>query len=486
MRKPLSKQQRLDCEAIEAVDLNLNCRDEIIPILAALQHVYMKPELRDLILRLVAQDVNGDSRRDIGRQGFDDWQVVVLAAVRLGCNLNYDKLQDLAEQHRALRHMMGVGDWDAGVSFNWRRIQATLLLLKPETIDKISQLIVAEGHLLVPEAAAKVRGDSFVAETNIHYPTESSLLWDGLRKVISLSALVARDLDLPGWRQHVHLLRKIKNLHHAISRAAASKSPQSKAKLKKLYAKLLRRAENILNRAATLTESALAVDAVTLARMAEIEAFIERTRQVAGTAYRRVMLGETVPNEDKLFSVFETHTQLYRRGKQAEPNQFGRLVMVYEDAAGFISHYYLLPRDAQDADVVVEQTRIVQERHAGKIKDASFDRGFYSAENERQLQEIIGCPCLPKKTPQEFLDQLKNAPVRFREARQWHPGVESAIGALQFGNGLERCRDRTEIGFERYMALGILGRNLHVLGKILIQQKAPDSKAAESRRKSAA
>lgn len=160
--------------------------------------------------------------------------------------------------------------------------------------------------------------------------------------------------------------------------------------------------------------------------------------------------------------------------------------MVYEDSAGFITHYHILPRDVQDVDVVVEQTRIVQDLHGGQIEEASFDRGFYSAENEEQLQQIIEHPCLPKKAPRQFEEQKKNASLRFREARQRHPGVESAIGALGSGNGLERCRDRTEIGFERYIALGILGRNLHVLGKLLIQHKAPDSNAAESHRKSAA
>jgi hypothetical protein len=86
----------------------------------------------------------------------------------------------------------------------------------------------------------------------------------------------------------------------------------------------------------------------------------------------------------------------------------------------------------------------------------------------------------------EYQEQAKNASVRFREARQRHPGIESAIGALQSGNALDRCRDRTDIGFERYIALGILGRNLHVLGKLLIQQTAPDANAGQTRRKSAA
>ena len=120
--------------------------------------------------------------------------------------------------------------------------------------------------------------------------------------------------------------------------------------------------------------------------------------------------------------------------------------MVYEDSAGFITHYKILPRDVQDADVVVEQTRIVQDLHDGQIEDASFDRGFHSAENQERLQQIIEHPCLPKKAPREIEEQKKNASVRFREARQRHPGIESAIGALESGNGLERCRDRTELG----------------------------------------
>lgn len=196
--------------------------------------------------------------------------------------------------------------------------------------------------------------------------------------------------------------------------------------------------------------------------------------------------GETVPNADKIFSIFETHTQLYRRGKAGQPNQFGRLVMVYEDAAGFISHHFILPRDAQDADVVVEQTRIVQARHHHRIKEASFDRGFYSPENEQELQTILKHPCLPKKAVSEYAEQCKTASIRFRKARQRHPGIESAIGALQSGNALERCRDHTEVGFERYVALGILGRNIHVLGKLLIQRTAPESVAAKSHRKAVA
>jgi transposase, IS5 family len=486
MRKARPSQPRLDCNPIPELELNFDCRDEIVPILAALKHVYTKPELRDQILTLVAQDVNRDSRSDHGRQGLEYWQIVVLAAVRLGCNLNYDRLQDLAENHRKLRYMMGIGDWAEDVSFNWRRIRDNICLLRPETIVEISRLIVQEGHELQPEAAKSVRVDSFVMETNIHYPTESSLIWDGLRKIITLAAELANDLGMPGWRQHEHLLRRIRNLQREIARASASKSPKTKKRLKRLYAALLKRCQDILGRADTLLENAVTTRGDQLAQLEQVRVFIGRTRQVASTAHRRVILDEKVPNADKLFSIFEPHTQLYRRGKAGQENQFGRLVLVYEDGAGFITHHYLMGRDERDAEVAVSQTKQLQERLGNTIDKISFDRGFHSPENASALEEIVANPCLPSRSPNEYSEQMKNGTVEFRAARQRHPGVESAIGALQSGNGLKRSRDRSEGGFERYLGLAILGRNLHVLGKLLIAEASPESIAAQSKRQEAA
>ena len=176
MRLPLNPQPGLSCTPVLEVELNTGCRDEIIPILRAAQHIYSQPELRQQLLGLVGKDVNRYTSRKRGRQGMEYWQIAVLAAVRLGCNLNYDKLQDLAEQHRALRQIMGIGDWDAHVHFDWRRIRDNIDWLRPETLRKINELVVAAGHKLVPKAAESVRGDSFVVETNIHYPTDSTLL----------------------------------------------------------------------------------------------------------------------------------------------------------------------------------------------------------------------------------------------------------------------------------------------------------------------
>ena len=218
----------------------------------------------------------------------------------------------------------------------------------------------------------------------------------------------------------------------------------------------------------------------------ELETYLQRTRQVRDLARRRVIEGETIPNHEKLFSIFETHTQLYKRGKAAEPIQFGRLVLVIEDGAGFITHYHLLARDEGDRDVVVAQMRAAQKRHAGKIRRASFDRGFHSPQIQEALAAIVAHPCVPMPGSKQAAEQERTASVEFRQARQSHPGIESAIGALQSGNGLKRCRDRTERGLARYLGLGVLGRNLHVLGKLLIAREAPRSRAAYSRRKQVA
>lgn len=487
MRQHYQRQRRFDCTPIAELTLNEECRDEMIPVLAGLQHLYPRHSLRNQAVKLVAEDINEETRRDVGRPGFDDWQIVVLAAVRLGCNYDCDKLQDQAENHRALRTMLGLCEWDEGPSFRSRRIRDTLCQLKPSTIAKINHAIVSHGQALQPEAAEHVRADSFVVETDIHYPTESSLIGDGMRKIIPLCIELAAEMGESGWHQGKHLLKRVKAHVRKISQISASKSPQVKAGLPKAYQRLLDRVSAILERATMLQKQAEngSPSVGWFSRSEELKHWIELTEQVCDTAFRRVLLGQRVPNNEKLFSLFEPHTQLYRRGKAGTPNQFGRLVLVFEDGVDFISHHHLMDRQACDADVIVEQTREAQKRHDGAIKTASFDRGFYSPENEERLLSIVEEPCLAPRYPQQHAERLADASVEFHRLRQRHPGIESAIGALQSGNGLKRSRDRSEVGFERYLGLAILGRNLPVLGKILIARRQANAAAALSKRKAA-
>ena len=151
MREAYPSQLRFDTVPIQNVALNLECRDSIVPVLRALQHVYANRQLTTSILNLIADDIVGDSRTDTGREGMDYWHICVLVAVRLGCKVTYDQLQDLAENHRSLRAIMGLGECDED-TFHHKTLRNNFCLLKPETVDRISHAIVQEGHALEPAA----------------------------------------------------------------------------------------------------------------------------------------------------------------------------------------------------------------------------------------------------------------------------------------------------------------------------------------------
>jgi len=491
-------EDRLDCLPISEVHLNLDCRDEIIPILRALQHMYEDDALRRDVLALVRKNVNGSTNRKLGRRGMSYWEITVLAAARLGCNLDYDKLQDLAENHRGLRHIMGIGDWEEGADFDWRRIEDNVNKLRPETVKKISDLLVQAGHVLEPEAIKSVRGDTFVVETNIHYPTESSLIGDGLRKIVLLATMLAATAQLPGWRQSKHLLKKVRGVVCKIGQASRAKGVGTK-QLQPSYKKLLGQAGHILQQARELLKAldfAPDPEAFTLDKVkggtapvttdeAKLLHYMILTEKVCDNARRRVLKGETLLNEEKIFSIFEPHTELIKRGKQPNPIQFGHNVLVMEDAVGFIVEHRVVENGVLDQDLVVPVTKKLQQKFAGKIKSVSFDRAFHTPDNQKELAKIVANPCIATKGQEKGRKQQKEGTVAFRKARQNHPGVESAIGALQVGNGLKRCRDRSKRGFERYVALGILGRNLQTLGKLLLARDKADCKAAITKRKHA-
>ena len=489
-------EQRLDTLRINEVQMNLDCRDEIIPILRALQHLYSDDQLRCELLALVGKDVSEGTDRKRGRRGMNYWEIIVLAAARLGCNLDYDKLQDLAENHRTLRQIMGIGSWDEQVDFDWRRIEDNVNKLRPETVKKINDLIVRVGHAEEPEAIESVRGDTFVVQTNIHYPTESGVIGDGLRKIVLLAMLLAAEARLDGWRQGKHLLKKVRRLVRKIGQASAAKGARTE-QLQPSYKKLLKQAAHIVRRARQLLEELNFVPdpaAFTLEKLksgetvvatneAKLLHYVILTEKVCDNARRRVLEGETVPNEEKIHSIFEPHTELIKRGKQPNPIEFGHKVLVIEDASGFVVDYQVVENGVLDQDLVMPVMKKLQKKFAGKIKSVSFDRGFHTPENQEELAKIVANPCIATKGQEQGRQQHNEGTVAFRKARQNHPGVESAIGALQAGNGLKRCRDRSKRGYRRYVGLGILGRNLQTLGKLLLAQDKAGCQAAKSKRK---
>ena len=192
---------------------------------------------------------------------------------------------------------------------------------------------------------------------------------------------------------------------------------------------------------------------------------------MAELASRRVFNDETIPNADKVFSIFETDTELINRGKQPNPIEFGHRVLIIQDKAGFIIHARVMGIGITDEKIIVEVMENLQKRFNDKIRAASFDKGFWTPNNLKQLSEFVPLVVLPKKGKRSQADIERESEKEFGKTRRWHAGVESAIHALGSGNGLSLCRDKGDDGYRRYLALGVLGRNLQTLGTILLEKE---------------
>ena len=241
-----------------------------------------------------------------------------------------------------------------------------------------------------------MRGDSFVVGTNIHYPTDSSLIGDGLRKLLQLGATLAALLGVCGWRQHQHLLKKVRGVVREVSKAARSKGQSKTERVQAAYRPLFHLADELLQRSRDLERrAARSTDLKIVGLHQQLQHFRQLTERVCGYSKRRVLNGEVIANHEKIFSMFEPHTELIRRGKVPEENQFGHSVLVIEDSVGFICAYQVMPNGSQDREVVVPEMRKLQKRLHGTIRRASFDQGFHSPENQEELAKIVALPCVP-------------------------------------------------------------------------------------------
>jgi len=475
MRKSLKSQRAIGSIDISKVEFNLNCRHEIIPLLMGLQWIYSKPEVLKKVLALIEQEIIKNKSPKRGAPGMDYWEILVLAAVRHGCKLDYDALEDLANNHKKVRQIMGLGEMDIK-AYKRSTLQENVAKIPAETIDNISKCITDEGHRLCPKAIEQVRGDSFVVQTNIHYPTDANLIMDGIRKMLHFVVKISALLSIVGWRQRGHHWSRAKKIHRKIQRVASSKKSGRELKLQEHYRELIELAQQIAQRCEQSISTAQQVAKiegisafVITSLIKELENCIEFTRKVCDLAYRRVILEEKIPHEEKIFSLFEPHTELINRGKTPYPIEFGHRVLVIQDKAGFIIKSHIMDHTT-DEKVVVPIMEKLQCRYGGKIMSASFDKGFYAPQNLIVLRKMIPLVCIPKKGKLGQKDKEREGSIEFGKTRKWHPGIESAIHALGSGNGLVLCKDKKEEGYHRYVALGVLGRNLQVLGCLLLKR----------------
>jgi len=487
----LHTQQRIDSVPLMNVHLNSRSRDETVKLIRGLQGVYADATVRQQVLDLIAQDVLQGARRDIGRPGMDLWSVFVLLAAREALRLDYDRLEDLAEHHTLIRAAMGLGDWQAEYHFDWTRIWRNVRKVRPETLVEISRRVVQLGHTLAPTAAESARVDSFVMQTNIHHPSDVRQVADGLRLVLRHAVRLAEAIGSTALRQHVHLEKRARALVLIASRASASKHRDRDQRLTVAARELCTFADERCQQALDLGDQFMtmraSLDCVTQTRAdGEHETmmlFVSGLATCAHVVRLRCVEGETVEQTDRLFSLFEPHTELIYRGKVRAAFEFGHRVLVTEDAAGFISAQ-VMPNGQQDRDAAVPLVESLRLQHPN-LKRVSFDRGFHSPANRTALAEILPDACLPNSGDKALAKQIASASVSWTWQRRHHSGIEAAIGNLQDNRGCRRCPDKGKDGYDRFLQTAVLAHNLLTYGRLLWAQDDPTALPARTRRMAA-
>jgi IS5 family transposase len=198
MRKVIDLQMEFWKKDIANIEFDLKSRDEIPQLLMGLQYIYRTPLIREKVFEVLKQIVPKQSH-ETGRPGMDLWKILVLGTLRLNCNWDYDKVHEMANNHQKLRQVLGHSEADSGSSYALQTIRDNIALLTPPILDEINQIVVKAGHSMIPKKKdQKLRGscDSFVVETDVHYPTDINLLFDAIRKMIRLIAIISSEIGV--------------------------------------------------------------------------------------------------------------------------------------------------------------------------------------------------------------------------------------------------------------------------------------------------
>lgn len=312
-----------------------------------------------------------------------------------------------------------------------------------------------------------------MVKTNVHFPTDIHLLFDAMRKAIELTAQVCRRQHHTGWRQYQYHLKKIKKSFRQAqsSKQGNGKKPEQKAKrIQEAHQRYLSLCHSTLSRIQqTLKDlTAYTWSVSDWVQTSVIDQFIAHAKRQMDQVERRVLKGEIIPHSEKVFSLFEPHTEWISKGKMGVPVELGVRLCIVEDEHQFLLHHHLMLQQTDDKVAV----SIVQETQARypELTSVSYDRGFYSPENRRQLQSMLKAVALPQKGRLSEEQKRREHEKEFLEAKRKHSAVESAIHALDV-HGLDQCPDHGIEGMKRYVALAITARNLQRVGALLQQKE---------------
>jgi len=353
----------------------------------------------------------------------------------------------------------------------------TFALLGPAVTQEIHKRVVALSRDKHVASGRKLRSDTTVAETNIHYPTDSTLLGDGIRVLTRSLKRIAREFS-PGAVSVVDHARSVKRRLLEISRAAKCLTQASQERLRNSYQKLLGLTWGVIGQATAVLEELREGRLVVLGSLvsvlrqeSQLRHFIPLVQKVIAQTQERVFQGNRHV-AGKVLSLFEPHTQAIRKGKAHKPTEFGRLVRIDEVESGIVSQYEVLegnPADTNSWDPALAQHKT----HFGRPPEmATGDRGYFSAQNERDAKargvQKVALPARGRLSKTRARLQKERW---FRRALRWRAGIEATISTLKHPFSMARATYKGQNGFERYVGWSVITKNLVSIARTLVRRK---------------
>lgn len=346
--------------------------------------------------------------------------------------------------------------------------------LGPEVIEKLHRRVVEIAHQHEIATGHKMRVDTTVVETDIHYPTDSTLLGDGVRVLTRIMKKVTAVAGKVGTQMRDRS-RSAKLKVLAIARASRNKTEQGRQRMKKAYVQLLEISSRVVGQAARFSrEIAKGVKRGNLSVLhkarKQLDEMIPRVRQVLRQTRERVLRGNTQA-VGKLLSIFETHTEVIRKGKAHKPNEFGKLVLLQEAENQIVTHFQVCEQRPADSTLLQACLEQHVEQFGRAPQGVAADPGFFSAANEARAEQMGVCrvsiPSHDTKSPARKQRQKQRW---FRNLQKWRTGCEGRISVLKRRHGLRRSLYRGPDGIRRWVGLGVIADNVIHIGTRLAER----------------
>jgi hypothetical protein len=392
-------------------------------------------------------------------------------------------LEHVANYDQLVREIMGVESTKflaEKFEFSYQSILDNVSLVDSEMLQRINHIVVEAGHRLLKkkEEGLILKTDSYVLETNIHFPTDLNLLWDSCRKCLDVVKAVSKEVKVKGWRKQKHIRKSIKSSYRACAHQIyRGKDLKQKKESVKAYLKV---AKELWGKCEALrqfiTTNTASIELYLLGE--ELKLYNNYTEKFIDLIRRRLIYNEVIPAQEKIYSIFEPHTEWISKGKINKRVELGHPLLITTDQFHFIVNYKVLIGQRDPSQVQDQVTTIKAKFPKDRIESMSFDKAFYSKENMECLkQSDITQIILPKKGKKNKAEEQIENTKQFRQLRNAHSAIESNIHMLEC-HGLNRCPDKGLKAFVRYAGFGILAYNLHILGKqlMLLDRKKADRK----------